>query len=160
MGSLPSKFTDLKTYVNSKIVNYQYYFPNLIHYSWKTAVDIFLKGAIWNDWNHDCHGLGLLTFCLFGCWCNLSRGAWDFDFWTRLSIKQNLINITIFLGGYRIIKKNSWTYHVSVSYNKKYNYIVNNTWVGYQFFGTLSLVLYLLKVKYLSEKYQDKLQLL
>ena len=50
------------------------------------------------------------------------------------------------VGGYRKIKKNSWMYHLSITYNKKYLYIINNTWIGYQFFGTLSLIIYLLKV--------------
>ena len=77
----------------------------------------------------------------------------------------------------RLILKNSWTKHVSLTYNEKYawgedfffmtfqeNYILisvfSTTWYAYNLFSTLSLVMYLLKVyenyfmKLLSESYQ------
>ena len=52
------------------------------------------------------------------------------------------------LGGKdKIILKNSWTKHFSLTYNEKYEFVLRGTWLGYQFFGTLSLVIYLLKVR-------------
>ena len=46
-----------------------------------------------------------------------------------------------------IIMKNSWSKHFSLTYNEKYEFVLRGTWIGYQFFATLSLVIYLLKVK-------------
>ena len=45
-----------------------------------------------------------------------------------------------------IIIKNSWSKHFSLTYNEKYEFVLRGTWIGYQFFATLSLVIYLLKV--------------
>ena len=45
-----------------------------------------------------------------------------------------------------IIMKNSWSKHFSLTYNEKYEFVLRGTWIGYQFFATLSLVIYLLKV--------------
>ena len=63
----------------------------------------------------------------------------------------------------RKILKNSWTKHLSLTYNEKYKYcnrprqdtpsglliiqclVVTGTWCGCAFFGTLSLVIYLLQ---------------
>ena len=42
--------------------------------------------------------------------------------------------------------KNSWSGHLSLTYNQKYKYVLRVTWVGYEFFGTLALGIYLLKV--------------
>ena len=49
-------------------------------------------------------------------------------------------------GNYRKLLRNSWSKHFSISYNVKYNFICNATWIGYNFFSTLALVIYLLKV--------------
>ena len=42
--------------------------------------------------------------------------------------------------------RNSWSQHLSLTYNQKYEYVLRVTWVGYEFFGTLALGIYLLKV--------------
>ena len=42
--------------------------------------------------------------------------------------------------------RNSWSRHLSLTYNQKYEYVLRVTWVGYEFFGTLALGIYLLKV--------------
>ena len=96
--------------------------------------------------------------------------------------KNSVKSFCIYNSGYvdgkmRWILKNSWTKHVSLTYNEKYawgedfffmtfqeNYILisvfSTTWYAYNLFSTLSLVMYLLKVyenyflKLLSELYQ------
>ena len=53
-----------------------------------------------------------------------------------------------FSAGGKIISllRNSWSRHLSLTYNQKYEYVLRVTWVGYEFFGTLALGIYLLKV--------------
>ena len=52
-----------------------------------------------------------------------------------------------FLGGKIIsLVRNSWSRHLSLTYNQKYEYVLRVTWVGYEFFGTLALGIYLLQV--------------
>ena len=76
----------------------------------------------------------------------------------------------------RKILKKSWTKHLSLTYNEKYKYcnrprqdtpsglliiqylVVTGTWCGCAFFGTLSLVIYLLQ-GYLIEVFYILLQL-
>ena len=45
------------------------------------------------------------------------------------------------------LKKNGWTKHLSLTYNLRYNFVLRVTTIGYKFFATLSLSIYLLKVK-------------
>ena len=49
--------------------------------------------------------------------------------------------------------RNSWSRHLSLTYNQKYEYVLRVTWIGYEFFGTLALGIYLLKGDTLEEKY-------
>ena len=59
-------------------------------------------------------------------------------------------SIYLLAGDYRKILKNSWSKHFSITYNEKYNYVFNVTWIGYNLFGTLALGIYLLKVTFLN----------
>ena len=49
--------------------------------------------------------------------------------------------------------RNSWSQHLSLTYNQKYEYVLRVTWIGYEFFGTLALGIYLLKGDTLEERY-------
>ena len=49
--------------------------------------------------------------------------------------------------------RNSWSQHLSLTYNQKYEYVLRVTWIGYEFFGTLALGIYLLKGNTLEERY-------
>ena len=42
-----------------------------------------------------------------------------------------------------MIQRNSWTKHVSLSWNLKYNFTLRATWLCYESFGTLALGIYL-----------------
>ena len=69
-------------------------------------------------------------------------------------------------GKLRTILKNSWSKHLTLTYNEKYEYgkiifvlflclslkyvVMRVTWNGYLFFGTLSLAIYLIQVKVTS----------
>ena len=44
------------------------------------------------------------------------------------------------------VLRNSWSRHLSMTYNQKYEYVLRVTWVGYEFFGTLALGIYLIQV--------------
>ena len=59
-----------------------------------------------------------------------------------------------FSPGGRIISlmRNSWSKHLSMTYNQKYEYVLRVTWIGYEFFGTLALGIYLLKVSLVKLK--------
>ena len=59
------------------------------------------------------------------------------------------INISTLGGKLMLVLRNSWSRHLSVTYNEKYEYVLRVTWVGYQFFGTLALAIYLIQVSLL-----------
>ena len=46
------------------------------------------------------------------------------------------------------IHKNSWTRHVSLTYNQRYNLVMRVTWAGYSFFATVALAMVLLQGRY------------
>ena len=73
----------------------------------------------------------------------------------------NQLSILILAGKIFQVLKNSWSKHISISYNEKYAYgkfnnlfchltllfiVLTTTWIGWNAFGTLSLVIYLVKV--------------
>ena len=43
------------------------------------------------------------------------------------------------------IKENTYTKHLSFSYNRRYNFVLRWTWDGYKFFSTVALILYLIQ---------------
>ena len=61
-------------------------------------------------------------------------------------------NISTPGGKLMLVLRNSWSQHLSVTYNEKYEYVLRVTWVGYQFFGTLALAIYLIQVSLLAKR--------
>ena len=57
--------------------------------------------------------------------------------------EENVTKITP--NGIVEIKENTYTKHLSFSYNKRYNYVLRWTWDGYKFFSTTALILYLIQ---------------
>ena len=51
-------------------------------------------------------------------------------------------------GTVHTIQKNSWTKHLSLTYNQRYNLMVRMTAAGYMFFATVALVITLVKGDY------------
>ena len=47
--------------------------------------------------------------------------------------------------------KNSWSKHLSISYNERYNFVLRVTWNGYLFFSTIALGISLLQVSSTEE---------
>ena len=43
--------------------------------------------------------------------------------------------------------RNSWTQHISLTYNQKYSFTLRSTWLCYESFGTIALGIYLFKEK-------------
>ena len=56
--------------------------------------------------------------------------------------QQYVINLE---GKYKMICKNSWFKHLSLSYNERWNLVMRMTWAGYSFFATMALSVALLK---------------
>ncbi len=80
----------------------------------------------------------------------------------KLSFLIVLRRCSLIDGKVRRILKNSWSKHLSLTYNEKYEYgedtiyfifshalsnfvVMRVTWTGYEFFGTLSLAVYLIQ---------------
>ena len=50
--------------------------------------------------------------------------------------------------------RNSWTQHISLTYNQRYSFTLRSTWLCYESFGTIALGIYLFKEEYCLELYQ------
>ena len=70
----------------------------------------------------------------------------------RISSPISLSIISTPGGKLMLVLRNSWSRHLSVTYNEKYEYVLRVTWVGYQFFGTLALAIYLIQVSQIFER--------
>ena len=124
-------------------------------------------GTTGSCWNTYFPSLGVYTFLHHDLRCCLPWEA-DNHSWKRCkkAIQRKLPSIMYLDGKLITILKNSWSKHLSLTYNEKYEYgkkpyfssnvlsvqtililVMRVTWNGYLFFGTLSLAIYLIQVK-------------
>ena len=61
---------------------------------------------------------------------------------------EKVVKVKDLKGTIRTIQKNSWTKHLSLTYNQRYNLMVRMTAAGYMFFATVALVITLVKGDY------------
>ena len=61
---------------------------------------------------------------------------------------EKVVKVKDLKGNIHTVQKNSWTKHLSLTYNQRYNLVVRMTAAGYMFFATVALVITLVKGDY------------